>query len=113
YYYSLLQFDLTGLPAQGSSARLELFAFAQRGIGTTGLYLDRIAEFWDWKSRGTGADRERLWWADRPSTIQWISTALPACVVGQWYSIDITSLYNAWQGAVYPNFGLQVRPLSN
>jgi hypothetical protein len=111
-YYSLLQFDLTGLPSAARSVHLFLYCFQQRGADTTGVYLDRITEFWDWKTQGTGRDRLRLWWADRPATVQWTLQALPAPTVGQWYSIDITDLYNTWQDGT-PNFGLQLRPASN
>ena len=27
--------------------------------------------------------------------------------------MDITDLYNAWQGGAYPNYGVQFRPLYN
>jgi hypothetical protein len=111
-YYSLLQFNLTGLPTVAKSVQLQLYCFKQRGAGTTGLYLDRITQFWDWKTQGTGRDFLRLWWADQPAAVQWIPQALPAPVVGQWYSIDITDLYNAWQNGT-PNFGLELRPVSN
>jgi hypothetical protein len=111
-YYTLIEFDLNGMPAHASSARLELYAFTQRGSGTVGMYLDRITEFWDWKTMGTGSDNERLWWADRPTAVQWIPNSLPAPTIGQWYSIDITDLYNAWQDGTHPNYGLQLRPVS-
>lgn len=111
-YYSLIEFNLNGLPSVATSARLELFCFTQRGFGTTPLFLDRITTFWDWRIQGTGRDRERLWWADRPTATPWISSALPAPVVGQWYSIDLTDLYNAWQANTYPNYGIQLRPFS-
>lgn len=112
FYYSLLQFNLSSMPSQASSATLQLFCFPHRGMGTTAMYLDRITQFWDWRTQGTGADRLRLWWADRPSAIQWIPGTLPACIVNQWYTIDITNLYNAWQNGTYPNYGLQLRPVS-
>lgn len=112
-YYSLLEFNLNGMPARASTARLELFPFTQRGIGTTGIYLDRITEFWDWRTQGTGRDRQRLWWADRPAAVQWIPGALPEPTLGQWYSIDITDLYNAWQNGTYSNDGVQLRPVFN
>jgi len=110
-YYILIEFDLTGLPLLTSSAKIELFAGKSKGYGNTNVYLDRITEFWDWRTQGTGRDRERLWWADRPSATQWASRDLPAPTVGQWYSIDITSLYNAWQDGTYPNYGVQLRPV--
>ena len=111
-YYSLIEFDLSGMPTHASSARLELFPFTPRGGSTTGMYLDRITEFWDWKTMGTGSDNDRLWWADRPNAVQWIPGALPAPTIGSWYGVDITDLYNAWQSGVYPNYGLQLRPAS-
>ena len=113
-YYSLLEFDLNGMPPRASSARLELFALpTTRGGTTTAMYLDRITEFWDWRTQGTGSDRERLWWADRPAATQWLPGWLPAPTLNQWYSIDITNLYNAWQDGTHPNHGVQLRPSSN
>jgi hypothetical protein len=112
-YYSLIQFNLTGLPQTALSARIEFFVGQSKGTGTTGMYLDRITAFWDWRTQGTGSDRLRLWWADRPPAVQWIPDALPAPTVGQWYSIDITDLYNAWQNGTYPNYGVQLRPVLN
>lgn len=112
-YYILIEFDLTNLPPIALSARIDLFVGKSKGNGTTGVYLDRITAFWDWRIQGTGSDRERLWWADRPSATQWIPGSLPAPTVGQWYSIDITDLYNAWKAGTYPNYGVQLRPVSN
>lgn len=110
-YYSLIEFDLSGLPQQAQSAHIELFA-KPNGSATTSLYLDRITTFWDWRTQGTGADRERLWWADRPNAVQWRSAPLPGPTAGTWYRIDITDLYNAWQAGTYPNHGIQLRPVS-
>lgn len=112
-YYSLIQFDLSGLPQQATSATVSFYMPSAAGYGSTGLYLDRITQFWDWRTQGTGTDRDRLWWADRPSAVQWLPQALPAPAAGQWYSIDITSLYNAWKNGTYPNYGIQLRPVSN
>ncbi|MCU0785595.1 MAG: DNRLRE domain-containing protein [Verrucomicrobia bacterium] len=110
-YYSLLQFDLAGFPTNASSAVLYLYCYNQSGGGTT-MYLDRITQFWDWRTQGTGRDRERLWWADRPAASQWLGSAVPNPTLGQWYAMDITSLYNAWQDGTYSNYGLQFRPVS-
>lgn len=111
-YVSLLEFNLAGLPSHASSVRLELFCYRNRGDTTTPLYLDRITQPWDWRTQGTGRDRDRLWWADRPSYIPWRADPLPMPVVGQWYLIDVTDLYNAWQGGSIPNYGMQLRPTS-
>ena len=109
-YFSLIEFDLSGLPQVARTARVELFSRPQQQ--TTDLYLDRITAFWDWRTQGTGGDRERLWWADRPAAAQWRSGTLPGPAGSQWYSIDITDLYNAWQAGTYPNYGIQLRPVS-
>ncbi|TKB72423.1 MAG: DNRLRE domain-containing protein [Nitrospira sp.] len=112
-YYSVVQFDLSQLPPVGSKVELQLYMPQVTGAGTTALYIDRITAFWDWRTQGTGQDRLRLWWADRPSAIQWIPSSLPAPTAGQWYVIDITTLYNAWQAGTYPNYGIQLRPVTN
>jgi len=113
-YYALLQFDLGGLPAHASSVSLQMYCFSDNGGTVTPMYIDRITQFWwDWQTTGTGCDHERLWWADRPNTVQWTAVTLPAPIVGQWYTVDITDLYNAWQSGQYPNYGLQLRPVSN
>jgi len=107
-YYSLLRFDLAGLPADIVSARLELYSTRQRGAGNTPMFLDRITRSWDWWLQGTGRDLERLWWADRPTATQVAS--LPSPTQYAWYSIDITNLYRQWQDGTYPNYGIQLRP---
>lgn len=116
-YHALLEFDLSHMPSVAQAATLELFNSASHvnpnwSGTTTALYLDRITEWWDWRVQGTGADRERLWWTDRPSTVQWLPAPLPAPAPNKKYSIDITSLYNAWQSDELPNFGLQLRPVN-
>ncbi len=108
-YLSLLQFDLSRMPAHARSAVLYLFCYNLTGGGIP-LYLDRITQPWDWKTSGTGRDHERLWWADRPAASPWQEQSLPTPVAGQWCAIDITDLYNAWQSGVWPNFGVQLRP---
>lgn len=112
-YYSLLQFDLRTMPPSAQVAKLELFCFKSRGTSTVGMLLDRVIEPWNWRTQGSGPDRERLWWADRPHAIQWQEAVLPPCNLGTWYAIDITSLYNAWQSGAYENYGLQLRPSNN
>ncbi len=109
-YYSLLQFDLAGLPTNAASAVLHLYCSSQSSGGTA-MYLDRVTAFWDWRTQGTGLDRDRLWWADRPSTTLWFEGALPTPMAGQWYTVDITGLYRAWQSGSLPNHGLQFRPV--
>jgi YD repeat-containing protein len=111
-YYSLVQFDLTVLPTNATSAVLYFYCFNLSGGGTP-LYLDRITSSWNWRTQGTGCDRLRLWWVDKPSTVQWVGGQIPTPTLGQWYAVDITTLYNAWQNSTYPNYGLQFRPVLN
>jgi hypothetical protein len=110
-YLSLIQFNLDGLPAEASSAVVELYMFSTAGGIPTTMYLDRILEDWDWTIQGTGRDNERLWWADRPSVVR-VRSSLPAPSVGQWYQVDITDIYNSWKRGDYPNFGIQLGPES-
>ena len=112
-YYSLLQFDLSGVPATASSAIMYLYCYSNNSGTGTPLLLDRITQDWDWRTSGTGCDRERLWWADKPETSQWRIDQLPTPDLNQWYTVDITDLYNAWKNGTYPNYGLQLRPVSN
>jgi hypothetical protein len=112
-YHSLIEFDLSGLPASSPLVSLELFPGVPKGDGTTAIFLDRITEPWDWKTQGTGPDRERLWWVDRPDAEPLSPDALPEPVVGTWYRIDLTELFNRWQDGTYPNYGVQLRPERN
>ncbi|MDO8231924.1 MAG: DNRLRE domain-containing protein [bacterium] len=109
-YYSFLRFGLADLPANVVSAHLELYSAKQRGVGNTPMLLDRVTQSWDWWLQGTGRDRERLWWADRPTATQIAS--LPSPTQNAWYSIDITDLYRQWQNGTFPNYGIQLRPVS-
>lgn len=70
-YLALIEFDLTGLPQYATSAVLELYECNSHGGTSVPMYLDRITEPWDWDRN------DRLWWADRPSTVQWSPSALP------------------------------------
>ncbi len=109
-YYSLLEFDLSTGHTQAESAVLYLYCYHTSGGGTP-MDLYRITEPWDWRTQGTGADRERLWWADRPPVEMWNQFELPAPTAGKWYAIDITDLYRAWKEGSLPNYGLQLQPL--
>lgn len=109
-YVSLLAFKLDTLPAVAQSATLYLYCYSNNSGSTTGLYVDRVISAWDWQTTGTGRDRLRLWWADRPLSVPFSSSALPAPALSAWYAIDITSLYNDWKNGAVPNYGVELRP---
>jgi Ca2+-binding RTX toxin-like protein len=112
-YYSLLKFDLTGLPAVATDVELRLFDLSDNNGSPTALNLYEITQDWNWQTQGTGPDHERLWWADQPSATLESSSPLPTPVVGSYYNINITTLYNEWQSGALPNYGLELRPTSN
>ncbi|MPN16703.1 hypothetical protein SDC9_164048 [bioreactor metagenome] len=39
-------------------------------------------------------------------------TPLATPALGQWYAVDITTLYNGWKNGTYLNYGVQFRPVS-
>ena len=111
-YYSLIEFDLAGLPPRSGptpgypfQAYIELYCHSDDSGVTVPMYLDRITSPWSWV--------DRLWWADRPSTASWRPGALPAPMVGGWYAIDVSDLYNAWQTGAVQNFGIELIPTSS
>ena len=111
-YYSLVQFNLQGLPAQATSVVISLFHFTSEGGTPTEIVLHRNTQQWDWRTTGTGRDHDRLWWADLPQSV-FVSPQLPMPAIGTWYNIDVTSLYNNWQNGTFQNFGIQLRPTAN
>ena len=96
YYYSLIKFNLAGLPASATRVTLHLHT---RGTNVpVSMYLDRVTSYWD----------ESTKWQIRPSTLN-IQT-IPAPTLDSWYLIDITDLYNSWQNSEFPNHGIMLRP---
>ena len=111
-YYSLIQFNLAGLPRSATNVELRLYnQQGPSGSAPTGLNVSQITQYWNWQTQGTGADRDRLWWADRPATVP-VSLNLPAPAVDSFYSVNITSLYNSWQSGTTQNYGVQLSPTS-
>jgi len=100
YYYTLIRFNLSGLPSDVASAKIYLYSFpyGDRRFSSVSMYLDRIAEPWD----------EDTGWFTMPSSVN-LST-IPIPIVDSWYVIDITDLYNSWQDGTYENHGIQLRP---
>ena len=99
YYYCLFKFSLYGQPSIVDYAGLQFYKYAEGG-NRSGIYSDRVTSSWTESTR----------WLNQPSAVN-LST-LPPPVDGQWYTIDITSLYNGWQNGSYPNYGIRLRPTS-
>jgi hypothetical protein len=103
--------DLTGPPQQASSAKLYLSPQYVSRDTPTAIDVAQVTSDWNWQFMGTGRDRFRLWWANRPS----IGTAVAAPVpyAGHYLAIDITTMYNAWKAGTATNNGMQIRGLQD
>ncbi len=112
-YYSLIEFDLNGLPKTASQVMLQLYDNVDPSSTTTPFDVYQITQYWNWQTQGTGTDRLRLWWADQPTVAASPSAVLPAATQGAYYYIDITNFYNAWQNGSMANYGIELRPLLN
>lgn len=112
-YYSLLKFDLSGLPTVASDVELRLYDLNANAGTPTPLNLYEITQDWNWQTQGTGSDHDRLWWADQPSAALVSTSALTAPTVGAYYYINITNLYNEWQNGSLPNYGIELKPTSS
>jgi hypothetical protein len=102
-YYTLIQFNLAGMPGKASSAILYLYAYS-RGDASVPVTMDlyRIGGAWD----------ESVGWYTQPAA-ELVTSMLPAPAIDAWYAIDITDVYNAWQNGTYPNNGIELRPTAN
>lgn len=101
-YHTLLRFDLATLPANATSAVIELFPISRGDQSTpVPMTLHRVTAPWD----------ESVGWFSRPSTIAQVA-ALSAPQPGTPYQIDITALYNAWKNGTVPNHGVELRPVA-
>jgi VCBS repeat-containing protein len=93
-----LRFDLSGLPATATHADIEVFlsATASSNGTTADLVIDVPASAWNESS--TFADLGDLRF----------HTAISSPVVGEWISIDVTTLYNQWQSGELENNGIVI-----
>ncbi len=102
-YYSYIQFDLTGLPSNATSAEVHLYTY---GIFDDSYYgpppsvnVERVTSAWD----------ETINWNTKPSTVYTQTFAEPT---EGWYIIDVKNIYNAWQDGSYQNYGIALTPTS-
>lgn len=104
-YRTYIQFDLTGLPARVSSARLKLHAFA-KGDGSTLTAFDVWNPGSDW---ATSSLTTSMTWDTQPTGNTLVTTVSPGAN-GSFWDIPITSLYNAWRAGTSTNRGLMLSP---
>ena len=100
-YYTLINFDLTGLPVMATKVTMWLYCRDRGDSSTTvgmSLYLP------------TSAWNEDTGWYSQPSAIL-ENGNLPAPAEEQWYQVDVTAIYNQWQNGSLANYGLELRPL--
>lgn len=108
-YYSLLKFDLNGLPQNVDKAQVQLYKKHEGGNRTPFSVL-QITSSWDWTKQGTGADRKRLWWSDQPSTVAYSEGFQSPSDDGTYTYIDVTGLYKGWKSGLITNEGIELRP---
>ncbi len=101
WYYSLIKFDLSGLPTNADNAKIVLYSFYDGHTNRPPMHLDRVTSTWD----------ENTKWNNRPTFTN--IGSLPAPTLNSFYEIDITDLYNEWKANTFENDGIQLRPTFN
>lgn len=105
-YTTLPRFDLGGLPQVADRAYIWLYPIYDGG-SPTNINWSLIGK--QWQSGTVGSSDFPL-----PSNVLFFAGTTIAPTVGQWYRVEITSIYNAWRSSVnYKNYGLYLAPTSN
>lgn len=105
YYYSMLRFNLSGLPQVASQAVIWVYAINDGGTPTP-INWWKIGQQWQ---AGSVSYPTFPW-----GTLAYLGqTTSP--VAGNWYGVNITSFYNAWRAGTIgnQNYGFLVSPASN
>lgn len=96
-FYSYLQFDLTGLPSEVSSAMLNLNRSG--GAATLGTDVEVFVVTSSWSEGG-------ITYNTKPVNEVSPCAATSIGANGAYYSFDITEVYNEWVAGTLSNFGL-------
>ncbi len=98
-YNFLIKFDVTGLQQNPTSAEMWMLPY-DRGDSSTlvSMYMDLLVEDWD----------ENTGWYDQLGRQSLYLASAP--ILGFWYGLNITSIYNDWKSGTYPNYGFGFRP---
>ena len=102
WYYSLIRFNMDSLPANVISAKIELYGKPDAFYNPSTMYLDRVTSYWD---------EDLMWIQNGPSYTN--TETIPPAAPNQWYTIEITNLYNGWKDGTYENHGIQLRSTHN
>lgn len=101
-----IEFDLGGLPTEATLAKIELYCKETGRNGVEEVSPQRIMDFWrldpDFYKEEDGVRTHQT----NCVTLFPLGYTLPPPTSGEWYSVDITELYNAWQAGIYPNHGV-------
>jgi len=105
HIWALIQFeDLSSLPGNVQSVKLELYRYTGSGTGTT-VSAYQITSDWVENS---------VTWNTQPTTNGTaVDTITVTSDLNVWHSIDITSLYNAWKAGTATNYGVEIRTGTN
>ncbi|OGN29923.1 MAG: hypothetical protein A3A33_01205 [Candidatus Yanofskybacteria bacterium RIFCSPLOWO2_01_FULL_49_25] len=96
-YWTLIQFDLSGLPKHADEVTLFLTLYDEEGT-STGMDISAITTPWD-ETHG--------WYINLGSESL---TSVDAPPRSGFFSLDITDLYNRWQSGEQKNYGLVFKP---
>ena len=97
-YWTLLRFDLLGLPSHADKVELDMTLYDEEGTSTP----------MDIYSATTPWDETHGWYINLG--IDYFTTVDSPPRSGL-FRLDITDLYNAWQGGARPNYGIVFKPL--
>lgn len=111
--YSLLRFDVSGIPSGApiTRATLRLYQFASNRSGSFNLAAHRIDEAWTESGASwTSSDGTQGWAAGVGGTFTFTPVSSTAITIGGygWYEWDITPLVQEWVDGVSPNHGVQM-----
>jgi hypothetical protein len=112
--WGLWQFDLTGIPQQAvSKATLRLYQYSAVGAMTLGYEIHSITAAWDEASVDwTHPNTSSSWSPGGPISTNVYATSNVALGTYGYYDWDITTLVNEWLTGVQPNYGLEMKYVS-
>jgi prepilin-type N-terminal cleavage/methylation domain-containing protein len=106
WYYSYVEFDLTGSPTAANTASAYLWVWCYVGpVNNPNIDLYRVTSAWTETGVTSASHPTVTYYSETPAT--------PLDSTYRWQKIDVTSLYQDWKNSVYPNYGVQFHATSN